>query len=249
MRQTEKIADRNVCATRQESAAADCATGTAQAVPGRHEGRAACVIGAGPSLAGFDYGRCGDAVRIAINAMLRWVPADYGVFIDREPFQRSPLRRPLESFAGEVVAPRNFGRFFGRAITEFDLDCKAKEIEIEWPRLALGRPTAASLGVALAYVMGCRPIYLLGFDYRLGPKGERHTHAGGRNYEPGDLDKLRVKLERVLAALREREAELVNVTPHEVGGVEHGFIKFAPYSELREVPTKDRASFDLRRKR
>jgi len=234
---------------RQINSAADRATGTKQTVPGRHAGRAACVIGAGPSLAGFDYGRCGDAVRIAINAMLRWVPADYGVFIDREPFQRSPLRRPLENFAGEAFAPRGFGRFYSREITEFDLDCKCSEIEIEWPRLALGRPTAASLGVALAYVLGCRPIYLLGFDYRLGVHGERHIHAGGRHYEPGDLDKLRVKLERVLAALRERGAELINVTPHEVRGVQHGFIKFAPYSEIRDVPTRDLWDFDLRRKR
>jgi len=235
--QIKKTADRNVCAT-----------GTAQAVPGRHAGRAACVIGAGPSLEGFDYGRCGDAVRIAINAMLRWVPADYGVFVDREPFQRSPLRRPLEKFEGEVVAPRGFGRFFKRAITEFDLDCKSSEIEIEWPRLALGRPTAASAAVALAWVLGCRPIYLLGFDYRLGPNGERHVHAGGRHYEPGDLDKLRVKLERVLVGLGRLGARIINVTPHEIGGVEHGFIKFAPYSELEGVPTRDLRGFDLRRK-
>jgi len=238
VRQIDKTADRNVCAT-----------GTAQAVPGRHEGRAACVIGAGPSLGPFDFKPCGDAVRIAINAMLRWVPADYGVFIDLMPFQSSPLRRPLEKFEGEVVAPRGFGRFFKRAITEFDLDCKAQKIEIEWPRLALGRPTAASAAVALAYVMGCRPIYLIGFDYRLGKHGERHIHAGGRHYEAGDLDKLRVKLERVLAALQERGAELVNVTPHEVRGVEHGFIKFAPYSELTGVRERDLADFDLRRKR
>jgi len=207
------------------------------------------VIGAGPSLGPYDYKPCGDAVRIAINAMLRWVPADYGVFIDLEPFQRSPLRRPLESFAGEVVAPRGFGRFFKREITEFDLDCKCSEIEVEWPRLALGRPTAASAAVALAWVLGCRPIYLPGFDYRLGPGGERHVHAGGRHYQPGDLAKLRVKLERVLVALGRLSARIINVTPHEIGGVEHGFIKFAPYSELRDVPTKDRASFDLRRKR
>ena len=223
-------------------------------IPGRHTGRAACVIGAGPSLESFKrkyqggtWKRCGDAVMIAINAMLRWVPADYGVFIDLTSFQSSPLRRPLEKFEGEVIAPRGFGRFFKRAITEFDLDCKSSEIEIEWPRLALGRPTAASLGVALAWVLGCRPIYLLGFDYRLGVNGERHIHAGGRNYEPGDLDKLRAKLERVLAALRERGAELVNVTPHETGGVEHGFIKFAPYSELTGVRERDLADFDLRR--
>ena len=236
MRQIDKTADRNVRAT-----------GTAQMVPGRHAGRAACVIGAGPSLEGFDYRRCGDAVRIAINAMLRWVPADYGVFIDLTPFQGGPLRRSLENFRGEVVAPRGFGQFFSRKITEFDLDCKSREIEIEWPRLALGRPTAASLGVALAWVLGCRPIYLLGFDYRLGVHGERHIHAGGRNYQPGDLDKLRVKLERVLAALRERGAELVNVTPHEVRGVQHGFIKHAPYSELTGMRERDLQTFDLRR--
>ena len=249
MRQTEKIADRNVCATKEESAAADRATGTAQMVPGRHAGRAACVIGAGPSLAGFDYGRCGGAVRIAVNAMIRWVPADYGVFIDLTPFQSSPLRRPLERFAGEVVAPRGFGRFFRREITEFDIDCKSSEIEVEWPRLALGRPTAASAAVALAYVLGCRPIYLLGFDYRLGSGGERHVHAGGRHYEEGELDKLRVKLERVLRELQARGAQIVNVTPHEVGGAEHGFIKFAPYSELEGLPTRDLWGFDLRRKR
>jgi len=225
-------------------------------IPGRHIGRAACVIGAGPSLESFKrkyrgdtWKRCGDAVRIAINAMLRWVPADYGVFIDLMPFQSSPLRRPLEKFEGEVVAPRGFGRFFKRAITEFDLDCKAKEIEIEWSRLALGRPTAASLGVALAYVMGCRPIYLLGFDYRLGVHGERHIHAGGRHYEPGDLIKLRAKLERVLVGLGRLGARIVNVTPHETGGVEHGFIKFASYSELTGVRERDLADFDLRRKR
>jgi len=214
------------------------------------------VIGAGPSLEGFKrkyrgdaWKRCGDAVMIAINAQLRWVPADYGVFIDLTPFQSWPLRRPLERFAGEVVAPRGFGRFFKREITEFDLDCKSSELSVEWPRLALGRPTAASAAVALAYVLGCRPIYLLGFDYRLGPGGERHGHAGGRNYEPGDLDKLRVKLERVLVGLGRLGARIANVTPHEIGGVEHGFIKFAPYSELRDVPTRDLWGFDLRRKR
>lgn len=184
-------------------------------------------------------------IMIAINTMLRWVsPADYGVFIDREPFQRSPLRRPLENFRGEVIAPRGFGKFYSRAITEFDLDCKSHEIEIAWPRLALGRPSAASAAVALAYVMGCRPIYLLGFDYRLGPGGERHVHSGGRNYCSGNLVKLREKLERVLAALQERGAELINVTPHEVRGVEHGFIKFAPYSELTGVRERDLAGFD-----
>jgi len=34
-----------------------------------------------------------------------------------------------------------------------------------------------------------------------------------------------------------------------VRGVQHGFIKFAPYSEIRDVPTRDLWDFDLRRKR
>ena len=224
---------------------------TREPVEGRHAGRAACLIGAGPSLRGFDFRRLrGEgAVTIALNAMMRWAPADYGVFIDLTPFQSSPLRRPLEEFAGEVFAPRGFGRFFRREITEFDLDCRSSGIEIGWPRLALGRPTAASAAVALAWAMGCRPIYLLGFDYRLGVHGERHIHAGGRHYEPGELIKLRAKLERVLVGLGRLGARIVNVTPHETGGVEHGFIKFASYSELTGVRERDLADFDLRRKR
>jgi len=217
-------------------------------IPGRHVGRPACVIGTGPSLEGFDFSRLGGAVTFALNGMAKTLPdADYLPILDLSAYSGGKVRAMLEEFAGEVIAPRGFGRFFSHPITEFDLDNGDGPMSFDWPRLAIGRPVSASLACAIAWVMGCRPIYLLGCDYRLGPAGQSHCQPGGRIYLQVDLDGLRAKHERVLCALSAAGADLVNVTSMVVAGVEHGYIQATPYSTLKWQPVADLAGFDLRR--
>jgi hypothetical protein len=198
-------------------------SGTTGRIEGRHAGTPACVICAGPSLRGFDFARCGEAVTIAVNAMGLTVPlADYLVFIDLEPFKTFGAYRTLaETFPGEVFAPTGFGAHFLRPVTEFN------ERDI-W-----SNRTAAGAAVSLVAAFGCNPIYLLGADFRLAADGAHHAHPGGRAYLDSELDTLRERLEAVIASVRARERVVINVTPR-------------GRSRLVSRNRHDLAAFDLR---
>jgi hypothetical protein len=190
---------------------------------GRHSGRAAAILCAGPSLRGFEFARLGDAVSFAVNgAGLTYPRADYLVFIDLAPFcVQGPLRELVETFAGEVLALRGFARHFSRPVIEFD------EALIRTNRLAAGA------AVNLAAAAGCDPIYLLGADYRLAADGAHHVHPGGRAYEEADFTHPRERLETVIAATLARGTVVINVTP-------------SGYSRLKSRYRQSLAAFDLR---
>lgn len=194
----------------------------------RHAGCAACVLGAGPSLAGFDPARCGRAVTYGVNDAGPHFGADYMALVDLSAYRSGPRRRLVEEFGGRVLAPAGFDRFFRRDIVEVDQD---------------GIRATAALAAAQAFAAGCRPIYLLGLDYRLGPHGETHCYprpGGNRRHTEGDLERLRDKTLDPLLRLRIAGAGLINVTPFGPDG---------PWSRLGWAPAIDLDTFDLRYRR
>jgi hypothetical protein len=216
---------------------------------GRHADRPACVLGSGPSLADFDFARCGNAVLFAANAMMAHAPhSHYGVFVDLCPNPGDlNIRKIVDDFPGEVFAPHGFNEFFIHPITEFDLRMKGDPV-FQWPRIRLGSPSpsAASAAAALAFIMGCRPIYLLGWDYRLSPQGDHHLHNSGRPHKQKDLDLLRSIVQPVLLALSQHGADIVNVTPYRPTlDPLIGITIPQPYSKLQWTKTIDLADFNI----
>lgn len=84
--------------------------------------------------------------------------------------------------------------------------------------------------INLAYLWGYRRIILLGFDMKLGPKGERHHHAD----HPHPLVQAQCfgewlhKLEKVAKDLKAEKCEVLNATPGSA-------MKCFPMVDWREV--------------
>lgn len=182
----------------------------------RHVGQAACVVGSGPSLRGFNFDRCGSAVVFAINAMADYVAADYMAFTDRATYiTNSKLNKTLMDFSGEVFCPDDYQDYFKRELTEIDSkdwmiqinrnmkdpNCKTRHI-----------PYTSALAIWLAVEMGCAPIYLLGFDFRLAADGCHHTCAGGRSYTQGQLNMMHYRQAKFVRKARVKVVKLAEET-------------------------------------
>ena len=69
--------------------------------------------------------------------------------------------------------------------------------------------------INLAYLFGCRRILLLGFDMKLGPKGEKHWHADHPKplVQSQTFEEWRHKMRRIAGDAKTLGCEIINCTP------------------------------------
>ncbi len=174
-------------------------------------GRSAILIGGGPSLAGFDFGRLrGQAVVVAINDAIRAAPwADVAFTIDRVWLQCRA--REFAAFAGEKVAVvprthpempgvRQFWRYPGAALSHD-------------PRAIHSGANSGFAALGMTLMRGAARIALLGYD--MGAPG--HFHAGYEWPSPTgapDYPAWAAGFAVLAAAAAERGQIVINCNPH-----------------------------------
>ncbi len=164
-------------------------------IKNRHSGEAAVIVAAGPSLRGFVYDKCGDAVVFAVNSMSDYVDADYMTFVDMAAYRQiNYLYSGLMNFSGEVFCPPDFDHMFDRELTEI----KSRDWYIPVGNNGGSTPYSSSLAIWLAIEMDCSPIYLLGFDFRQADDGAHHAHPGGKHYSGRELDLMRSRTAKLI---------------------------------------------------
>lgn len=137
------------------------------------------VVGAGPSMCGFDFSRLRGKVTIALNDMVRMFPPTYHLFSDVDIWPRyKDLAYALETFIVCQKAPAahlwSYPNFAAKdRLLTFtqrgpDVDPGNDELWCDY--------TVATAGVQLAWKLGAQTVYLLGVD------GYRY-HTVDRCYE------------------------------------------------------------------
>ncbi len=153
---------------------------------GAWQNEPAFIIGGGPSLRGFDFERLrGHGRVIAINRAYEFIPwADLLFFMDYQfwQFEHAPERLPLwEAFQ----APKAFLNIMGRDLTDcYNIRAVDRSGVSLSHKKGLYHGNNSGYGaLQLALALGCRPIYLLGYDMRdagrnRGDSGLTHWHDG-----------------------------------------------------------------------
>jgi len=204
------------------------------------------IIGGGPSLKGFDFGRLRGEKVIAINKAFFDVPwADIMFSIDRAFLDLiisgkfgENYRQAFESFGGVKLWLDIFKSSYPPGI--YFVPSAGK---IGWTRsLREGLFHGQNSGYGalnLALVLGANPIYLLGYDCSRGPGGETHYHDGYPcGLKPEDLNTFRSDFEAGMPLLP-RDRRIVNLNPDsalrcfEFGRLED--IRFALPADYRRV--------------
>lgn len=137
-------------------------------------GETAFILGGGPSLRGFDFGRLWNRRCIAVNATghdARW--ADCLFFTDHSFFVDN--RALIEGWGGFVVtasraakaaAPDHMAR----------VDVRRNRIGFVDDGTVRGGRSSGQTATALAVAFGCARVVLLGFDMKASPDGATHHH-------------------------------------------------------------------------
>lgn len=148
---------------------------------GAWAGQACFVIGGGPSLTGFDFERLRGRGRvIAINRAFEFIPwADMLFFMDWKFYKRCHepgLIQKWNDFRGHKV----FMNLMGRKLD----DCRSVR---SLGRHGFSASHAKGLyhgnnsghgALMMALALGCRPVYLLGYDMNADQRGRSHWHGG-----------------------------------------------------------------------
>lgn len=175
---------------------------------GAWDSEACFVVGGGPSFDRADAPRLRKFGRvIAVNAAYRVAPeADVCLWADRKWYDWQAGEPEWDRFGGLRVSA-NQHEIYGdprikhirQSIADIDLS--------DDPGIVVGRSSGA-MALNLAYLYGCNPIYLLGFDMR--PNGNWHDwHKLGNRQ--GYYDTLFVpKLEAMGRQLLARGVRVVN---------------------------------------
>jgi len=218
----------------EEIAAATRSWATSQADPSRPtrrlwevlpdgiwRGQRCFLIGGGPSLKGFDFDRLHGERVIAINKAFYDAPfADIMFAMDR------PLIDELQSGrlgANYRDAFRDFGGLkiwldISGYVYPPDVYSLPSAGEIGWTRsLRAGLYHGQNSGYGalnLAMVLKANPIYLLGYDLKEGPAGEKHYHDGYRSgWNPDALGKFRAAFAAGAAVLPPGAPRIINLNP------------------------------------
>ena len=152
---------------------------------GSWAGRRCFIVGGGPSLKGFDFGRLRGERVIVVNKAFYDVPfADVMFAMDRSLLDRvtsgklgENYRQAFETFPGVKLWLDLFGYSYPPSV--YSLPAAG---EIGWTKsLREGLCHGQNSGYGalnLAMVLGADPIYLLGYDCSKGPEGEKNYHDG-----------------------------------------------------------------------
>jgi hypothetical protein len=188
---------------------------------GAWRGQRCFIVGGGPSLKGFDFGRLRGERVIAINKAFFDVPwADIMFSMDRGFLDSvtsgelgEDCREAFQAFEGAPLWLDIFHSSYPPGI--YSLPSAGK---IGWTRsLTEGLFHGQNSGygaLGLALILGADPIYLLGFDCSKGPRGETHYHDGypcGLKQE--DLDTFRSDFEAG-APLLPPGRQVINLNPN-----------------------------------
>lgn len=152
---------------------------------GAWRGQRCFIVGGGPSLKGFDFGRLRGERVIAINKAFKDVPfADIMFAMDRPLLDLitsgqlgEDYRAALDSFWGVKLWLDLSGYAYPP-----DVYSVKSAGETGWTdSLSKGLYHGQNSGYGalnLALVLGADPIYLLGYDCQRGPEGEKNYHSG-----------------------------------------------------------------------
>lgn len=185
---------------------------------GEWAGRACFIVGGGPSLKGFNFGRLRGERVIAINRAFESIPfADIHFYMDRD-FKRKEENRP----AAEGVMAK-WCAFKGRRVFLNMSDYQVEPGVISVPKgqfhvlsksITQGLGHGNNSGVAainLALCLGANPIYLMGEDCRTDGEAT-HFHSGyGEGLGQDSLDKFIVDFETIAPALKESGVQVINL--------------------------------------
>jgi len=194
---------------------------------GQWEGQRAFVVGGGPSLKSFPFERLQGEHVIAVNRATEAVPwAELGFTMDGRFL--TWFGRKMGAFEGDLV----YHADTADALADQLLEDIARDVFL-LPRLgerALGSVLEHGLGhgansgygaAVLAYVLGARPVYLLGFDLNPGPEGEQTWfHNGYPANDAGPYARFRRAFEWLAAKVP--EGSILNASPD---SSIHGFPK------------------------
>lgn len=150
-------------------------------IEGKHKGKAAFIIGSGPSLHTIDISPLKDYVTITVNSGIVKMPdCDYFVSDDQAVREWSYyLTTAKESNCKKLLYRRKLSNaaahFKKQDVAFFDHKTwydpinrkkypKGLELTREASKPIVGARTSMASAVHLAYIMGCEPIILLGCD-------------------------------------------------------------------------------------
>lgn len=156
---------------------------------GAWAGQPAFLIGGGPSLVRFDFERLRGRGRvIAINRAFEYIPwADMLFFMDWKFYKLchdDPGRKALwDRFQGH----KTFCNIMGRKLDDCYSIRSLGRHGMSWS-ISKGVYHGNNSGhgaLILALALGCRPIYLLGYDMNSDGAGRSHFHSGyGHRHSP-----------------------------------------------------------------
>ena len=151
-------------------------------ITGYFSGQDIFIVGSGPSLVGFDFGRLGGRKTIAINHAYKYLESDILVFNDKNFLREDNCRCMNHS---NIVCSVSTGLLpvthdSGRKISVF---FSREKIPSDKPEDGLYKNRGSGLtALNLAQLSGAKRIFLLGYDYRFYSGSE----AGRSSPQRGD---------------------------------------------------------------
>jgi hypothetical protein len=156
---------------------------------GQWKGRRCFVVGSGPSTKGFDFSHLKDELWIGCNEEYRHSPT-IAICQDVRGFKGDGERKGYRDMPEWYAHPKSMPVYFKGHPDREDIEasdlifqaksCHSMKTPFSWAtHLEDGLTYGANTGIAavsLADVLGASPIYLLGFDFTTGPKGEQRSH-------------------------------------------------------------------------
>ena len=199
---------------------------------GAWKGQAAFLIGGGPSLKGFDFERLRGLGRvIAINRALEYIPwADILFFMDNRFYQmvhkKPEMKEKWEAFQGIKIFLNMAGRLYEdvysvRKLGRVGLSNSLKTGIFHGNNSGVG-------AINLAFCLGAKPIYLLGYDCAFQGK-QTHFHSGyGMVQHEGSVKSFIKDFDRLNRYIVRTSAKVINLNP------KSGCRSF-PFSTFEEV--------------
>jgi len=168
------------------------------------KGRRCFILGGGPSLSGFDYSRLDGELTIGINRVFNNYSPTMIYCMDT-PLYTSIISGKLNEYTGEEIKKKWETypgiKVFISPMNKFDFEkndsiylvkrLQEKKISLNINDGIYPGDNSGFGAIMLAIALGCREIYLLGFDMKL-TGNKTHYHNG---YPGQKIDKLGAKLE------------------------------------------------------
>lgn len=134
---------------------------------GSEEGKTAFIIGNGPSIADAELHlkECPpNSIRIAINAAITKVPAEYWFFIDGDAYRRDGGHPNVQN--AKIVGSDRFWPIYSKDVFVWERAFEPTDI---MEGKLVHRNTSLVAAMHFAAHLGCQNIFLIGCDNRLDP--------------------------------------------------------------------------------